>query len=103
MNIAIESKREQIKNLCARLRVKRLELFGSATRNDLSHPPSDIDFLVEFKDMDYVAHADAYFGLKEELEALFQCEVDLVETKAIKNPYFLKSVNQSRALMYASC
>ncbi|MFQ5614711.1 MAG: nucleotidyltransferase family protein [Anaerolineae bacterium] len=57
---------------------------------------SDLDFLVEFADFYALGAFDRYFGLKEDLEQLFQRPVDLVEVKAIRNPYFLTNppVNQ---------
>ena len=38
----------------------------------------------------------AYFDLKEDLEALFQRRVDLVEPHVIRNPYFKRSVDLTR-------
>ena len=43
-----------------------------------------------------------YFGLNEALEQLFACKVDLVMVGALKNPYFVESVNRSRRPVYAS-
>jgi predicted nucleotidyltransferase len=37
-----------------------------------------------------------FFGLKEWLEKLFGCGVDLVEPGAIRNPYLKASVERSR-------
>ena len=45
---------------------------------------------------------EQYFGLKEELESLFGRPVDLVESGASSNRYFLESVNKSRRLLYAA-
>jgi len=47
-------------------------------------------------------YADAYFGLLEGLEALFERRIDLVMAEAIRNPYFLERVNQSRKEIYAA-
>ena len=54
-------------------------LFGSFSRRE-GKTESDLDFLVEFDRKSF----DAYMGLKEYLEDLFQCRVDLVLTSAIK-------------------
>lgn len=62
-----------------RLGVRRLSLFGSAAR-DRSHEGSDLDFLVEFESKSF----DAYMNLKDYLEGLFGCEVDLVLPSALK-------------------
>ena len=46
--------------------------------------------------------ADAYFGLLAELSRLLNRKVDLVTPKAIRNPYFLRAVNQTRRMLYAA-
>ena len=40
--------RQQVHALCARYGVARLELTGSAARDDFDPATSDVDFLVEF-------------------------------------------------------
>ena len=59
-----------------------------------------MDFVVEFKPAALTAYADTYFGLLEELEQLFERPVDLVVGSAIKNPYFLQSVEETRVNVY---
>ena len=99
----IEDNREAIKDLCTRYRVRRLEVFGSTlTGKDFCSEQSDLDFLVEFLPLKQGEHADAYFGLLEALEELFNGHVDLVMPGAIKNPYFLESVNKNRKVLYAA-
>ena len=99
----IEKQRAAIEALCLRFKVQRLELFGSALTNDhFDEQNSDLDFLVEFLPLQHGQHADTYFGLLEALENLFGRNIDLVMTTAIKNPYFLESVNQSRRVIYAA-
>lgn len=98
----IEAKQEELKNLCRRYRVRRLELFGSAATGTFTPATSDLDFLVEFEDLDPPAYADAYFGLQESLSVLYQRPVDLIIPAAVHNPYFLRSIEQSRALLYAA-
>ena len=62
-----------------RLGVRRLALFGSAARDELS-PGSDLDFLVELNAKTF----DAYMTVKEHLEDRFACRVDLVLRSALK-------------------
>ncbi len=102
MNTAIESKREQLAELCRRFHVKRLELFGSAAKPASDVEASDWDFLVEFDPCTPSEHYDRYFGLLEALEALMEKPVDLVEAQAISNPYFLRRVNETRTSVYAA-
>jgi hypothetical protein len=59
--------------------VKRLGLFGSVARGEATEG-SDLDFLVELENETF----DAYMDLKEFLEELFHCPVDLVLIDAIK-------------------
>lgn len=98
----IEAKQQELTNLCRRYRVRRLELFGSAAAGVFEPASSDLDFLVEFEELDPPAFADAYFGLQESLAALYQRPVDLVIPAAVHNPYFLRSIERNRALLYAA-
>jgi predicted nucleotidyltransferase len=99
----IEDNREAIKNLCTRYGVRRLEVFGSALIDEGFHSErSDLDFLVEFLPLQQGEYADAYFGLLEAFENLFERHVDLVMPSAIKNPYFLESINKNRKVLYAA-
>lgn len=59
--------------------VQRMGLFGSCARGE-SRAESDLDFVVDFHEKSF----DAYMGLKEFLESLFGCRVDLVISDAIK-------------------
>ena len=100
MPAAIAQHAEDLAQLCAKYNVARLEVFGSAVSGAYRPQHSDLDFLVEFRPLQPGAYADAYFGLLAALERLFGSPVDLVVPKAIKNPYFLESVNQTRTLVY---
>ena len=59
--------------------VRSLAVFGSAVRDEAGEG-SDLDFLVEFDQKTF----DNYMGLKEFLEELFSCRVDLVIRSALK-------------------
>lgn len=59
--------------------VRSVGLFGSCARGEES-ATSDLDFLVEFEKKTF----DAYMGLKEFLEDLFGCRVDLVLEGTVK-------------------
>lgn len=61
---------------------------------------SDIDLIVSFYPMDFGDYANTYFELAESFEKLFNRTVDLVTDKSLKNPYFIKSVNQTKTLLY---
>ncbi len=98
----IEQHRAEIETLCRRFHVARLEVFGSAADGTFDPAHSDVDFLVEFQPLEPGALADAYFGLLAEFERVFGRRVDLVTPKAIRNPYLLRSVNETRRPLYAA-
>jgi predicted nucleotidyltransferase len=78
----ITSHREELRELCRRFHVRRLDVFGSAARGDFDTARSDVDFLVEFaaQDDDFARFLD----FKQALEALLARRVDLVDRKAIE-------------------
>ncbi len=98
----IEKHSSEIRQICSQFNVSRLEIFGSALTKDFDRTSSDIDLLVEFKPLKQGQYADFYFGMLEALKNLFGRDVDLVMTKAIKNPYFLQKINQKRQVLYVS-
>lgn len=98
----IEQRRPQLIALCRRYGVSRLDLFGSALRDDFNAVTSDLDFLVDFEKFDGGGAADRYFGLLEGLEELFSRKVDLVSDRAIRNPYFRFVVDRDRVPLYAA-
>jgi predicted nucleotidyltransferase len=92
----------EIEALCRRFGVRRLELFGSAAAGRDRPGESDLDFLVEFDVLPPGTYTDAYFGLLEALEDLFDRPVDLVVNSAIKNPYLRQSVDETKVLIFAA-
>ncbi len=101
MTNLIEKHRKEVADLCRRAGALRLDVFGSAARSDFDRASSDLDFLVEFDHLSPVQYANAYFTLKESLEALFQRPVDLVTVAGLENPYFRDRVLSERKLVYA--
>ncbi len=102
MIATIDENMDFLTDLCVRRRVRLLDVFGSAADGSFDPASSDLDFLVEFLDMDPQEHYESYFGLWEDLEALYHRKVDLVETRAMRNPYFIRNVNKSRKTMYTA-
>lgn len=90
---------EDIKRLCSRHKVRRLYAFGSVLTDNYKES-SDIDFIVDFEPIDIAEYADNYYDFKFSLEDIFHKPVDLLEEKAIKNPYFRQVVDKQRQLIY---
>jgi len=95
----IDKNIESIKTLCINHKVASLFIFGSILTGNFNKS-SDIDFIVDFKEVDLYNYADNYFSLKESLENLLKRPVDLLENKAIKNPYLRQSIDSSKQLIY---
>lgn len=95
----IDKNIDNIRALCNKHKVTRLFVFGSILTEDFKKS-SDIDLLVDFSGVDLYDYADNYFDLKTSLEKLLKRQVDLLEDKAIKNPYLRKSIDSSKHLIY---
>jgi predicted nucleotidyltransferase len=95
----LASYNQQINELCVNHKVKSLYAFGSVLTADFNSK-SDIDLIVDFKEMDVADYADNYFDLKFSLQNIFNRSVDLLEEQAIKNPYFKQALNQKKELVY---
>jgi len=97
--IDIEKIKPQVERLCRALPVKRLGLFGSALSRDFSRS-SDVDVLVIFDSGENIDLFDEYFQLKEQLEKIFQREVDLVVDRKFKNPVLREEIDRTRVVIY---
>ena len=95
----LEAYVNDIEKLCKEHKVKSLYAFGSVL-TDHFNEQSDIDLVVDFVNVPVEDYADNYFDFKFSLQDLFQKPIDLLEEKAIKNPYFRQSLNQQRQLIY---
>ena len=98
MNL-VEKNLEKLKKLCNKYNVLRLYVFGSVI-SDKFRKDSDIDFLVTFDTIELNEYADNYFDFKFSLEDLFNRKIDLLEEKAIRNPFLKQSIDTSKELIY---
>jgi hypothetical protein len=90
---------DQINRLCDTNKVRTLFVFGSAATDNLRND-SDIDFVVDIADNDPFSYTEKYFILKSQLEKLFKRQIDLLEEKAIKNPFLKENIDQTKVLIY---
>ncbi|MGV8993239.1 MAG: nucleotidyltransferase family protein [Flavobacterium sp.] len=98
MNL-IEKNIQGILKLCKSHKVKSLYAFGSILTDSFS-AESDVDLIVDFQDQDVLDYGDNYYNLKFSLEDILNRSVDLLEEKAISNPFFKKSIDQKKLLIY---
>ena len=101
VSATVASKLTAVVDLCAKHRVRRLALFGSGTTDRFdAKKGSDLDFLVDFEPMSPRDHAQAYFGLMEDLQHLLGVRADLVEAGASRNPYFQEAVRNTQVVLF---
>jgi predicted nucleotidyltransferase len=97
--LIIDSHINEIQKLCLENKVKSLYVFGSAL-NETFNSQSDIDLVVDFNNIEIADYADNYYNLKFGLQSIFHRQIDLLEQKAIKNPYFLQQINLQKKMVY---
>lgn len=92
---------EALGEFCRQRGIARLELFGSALREDF-HEGSDVDLLCTLR-ADVPCGLFKWVALKLDLERLFGRPVDLVSRRGIersRNPYRRASILQTAIPLY---
>ena len=88
-----------IQRLCILYNVSQLYAIGSVL-TDQFKDSSDIDLIVNFDQNKIDDYAENYYNLKFSLEDILKRPIDLLEGKALKNPYFNKSIEKHKQLVY---
>lgn len=91
--------RAAVADLCRRFRVQRLDIFGSAVREDFDPARSDVDLLVNFEPDVQLSFAE-HMDFVEALEAVFGRKVDLITEALIRNPYLRREINAERKPLF---
>jgi predicted nucleotidyltransferase len=99
---SVEAALPEIRELCQRLGIRRLDVFGSASFFDGDREPADVDVLVEFGSGTDSPTLRTYFQLVEGLEAILGKPVDVVTVNGLDNPYFRSQVLAQREQLYAA-
>jgi uncharacterized protein len=100
LNSIIKNNIVEIKRLLNQYKVKRAYAFGSVC-TDKFNEQSDIDLIITFQDnMEPIERGENWWTLLYALQNLFKREVDLVAEDTLRNPYFIKSVNERKELIY---
>ncbi len=97
----LEQHRESLARLCRMAGVRRLAAFGSAVRPDFG-PESDVDLLVEFRDVESPGYADRFLQFAEEAERILGRRVDLLTPHALQNPYLRRRVEIEAVEIHAA-
>ena len=94
----------KIIELCERMQLQSLYLFGSATNEKEYTRDSDLDFLYQFKKSEKgipLSEYD-YFDLMFDLAKITGKNIDLVASEKIKNKFFLSRINREKIKIYES-
>jgi uncharacterized protein len=100
--LPIELPADAIAAFCRKWKIARLEVFGSALREDF-RADSDVDFLATFAPDNQWSLFD-HVSMEEELKSLLGRDVDLVSRGAVEhghNPYRKKSILESAHAIYS--
>lgn len=99
MSMRILIPKDKIVSFCRKWQVKELAIFGSAIGDDF-RPESDVDVLVVFQD-DAAWNLFDHMKAEDELKEIFGRDVDLVEKKAIVNPFRRHHILSNHEVIYA--
>jgi uncharacterized protein len=91
---------EALARISRRWKVTELAVFGSVLRDDF-RADSDVDVLVTFSPSAEWSLFDIA-KMQQELEEVFGRAVDLVEERAIRNPFRRRVILKSKQTLYAA-
>ena len=100
MNKIITENIDKIKEYCKKYKVKELYAVGSVVSDRFSEN-SDIDLLIKFDNISVEEYTDNYFTLHKLFRKIFNRKIDLITDKSLNNPFFIKSIEKSKQLLYA--
>lgn len=98
----IESRREEIAELCRAHHVRRLSIFGSALRDDFDPTRSDVDVRVEFDSAALDNYVRNLHSLHDSLVELFGRKVDLLTSARISNRFLREELEETQVTLYAA-
>jgi predicted nucleotidyltransferase len=98
----IDEHRAQIAELCRSVGVQRLDVFGSAVREDFDPARRDMDFLVDSADNEERNRFRDDLALRDALARLLGRPVDLVMAGALTNRHLEAAIDAERQLAYAA-
>lgn len=100
MKLPIKTNDERITGFCRKWKITECAIFGSALRDDFN-PNSDLDILVTFAPEIPWSLWD-WIDMIDELKAIFERDVDLVEKSGLRNPFRRQEILTNRLVIYAA-
>jgi predicted nucleotidyltransferase len=92
----LQAKPQPLRELCERYGVEKLELFGSAARDEFDPAHSDLDVIVQMKGRREPGYAARFCDFADTLEVPYRRPVDLLTELMIRYPYFKAAIAQER-------
>lgn len=100
VKIHVDFDRQRLVDFCRKWKITRMAFFGSVLRDDF-RPDSDVDVMVTFDPASRWSLFDIV-DMKEELEAIFKRDVDIVEDGTIRNPIKRRCIYENLEVVYDS-
>lgn len=81
-------------------KIENAYVFGSAVNGEFKED-SDIDFLVKFKsNLNPLEKGELLWNLHDVLRGFFKREIDIVTEGSLKNPFFIKEIENTKEKIY---
>ena len=97
---SLKAYRPQVIALFEKHKIKTAYVYGAALTSKFNKK-SDIDFLVNFEDdLDPIERGQLWWDLHDSLRESLHREIDLVSESSLKNPYFIKDINEHKVKIY---
>ena len=89
-----------VRKVLEKYKVANAYIFGSVL-SERFNDNSDIDLLINFTDYSNpLKIGQSIWDMEEELENLTRRKVDLITERALRNPYFIQELNNTKLLIY---
>ena len=100
MLIDIKNNTKKLNIIFKNHKIEKAYIFGSALSDNFNEN-SDVDFLVKFKEgLQPLEKGELWWNLHDTLRTYFNREIDIVTENSLKNPYFIKELNETKQLIY---
>lgn len=100
MNLDLFKDKEKIISIFKSHKVEKAYVFGSVLTKNFNKD-SDLDFLVKFKvGLDPLSKGELWWDLHDTLREYFNREIDIVTESSLKNPYFIKELEDTKEMIY---
>ena len=90
----------KLNHLFSIYKVKKAYVFGSVLTSSFKST-SDLDFVIQFQNgLGALEKGELWWNLHDSLRDTLKREIDIITEKSLKNPYFIKEINETKQLIY---